>query len=160
MPKSSTVFLKTVVYLMGLLIFVLSIFLIPQFINNISDGPSMVKWVIYPIIIGFLLTTIPYYMALYQALRLLKLIDKNDAFSESAVFTLKKIKQYALIITGIYIVMMPFIYIFAEKDDAPGAIIIGFVPMFASFVIAVFASVLQKILKNALDIKTENDLTV
>lgn len=160
MQKSSTVFLKTVVYLMGLIIFALCVILIPQIIISISDDPSVVKWVIHPIIIGFLLTTIPYYLALYQALKLLRLIDRNDAFSDSAVFTLKKIKQCALIITAIYILMMPFIYIFAEKDDAPGAVIIGFVPMFASFVIAVFASVLQKILKNALDIKTENDLTV
>jgi hypothetical protein len=34
------------------------------------------------------------------------------------------------------------------------------VPTFASIVIAVFAAVLQKLLKNAIDIKLENDLTI
>jgi len=55
---------------------------------------------------------------------------------------------------------MPLFYLFAEKDDAPGVILIGMVIIFASMVIAVFAAVLQKLLKNVLDIKSENDLTV
>ncbi|MCT1905371.1 DUF2975 domain-containing protein [Oceanobacillus sojae] len=160
MPKSSTAFLKTVIYLMGIIMLTLSVILIPQIVNHISDGPSMVKWIIYPVMIGVFLTTIPFYMALYQALKLLRLIDQNQTFSEEAVFTLKRIKQCALTITGIYILIMPFIYLFAEKDDAPGAIIIGMVPMFVSFVVAVFASLLQKLFKSAYEIKTENDLTV
>lgn len=55
---------------------------------------------------------------------------------------------------------MPFVYFLAEKDDAPGLIIIGFVPIFASIVIAVFAAVLQRLLQEAINIKSENDLTV
>ena len=55
---------------------------------------------------------------------------------------------------------MPLIYYAAEVDDAPGLILIGMVIIFASFVVAVFAAVLQKLLKNAIDIKSENDLTV
>ncbi|GEN86680.1 DUF2975 domain-containing protein [Oceanobacillus sp. FSL W8-0428] len=160
MPKSSTAFLKTVIYIMGLIMIALSVILIPQIIINISDSSSMVKWIVYPIVIGVFLTTIPFYLALYQALKLLRLIDQKQTFSEEAVFTLKRIKQCALTITGIYILTMPFIYLFAEKDDAPGAIIIGMVPLFVSFVVAVFASLLQKLFKNALEIKTENDLTV
>ncbi len=48
----------------------------------------------------------------------------------------------------------------AERDDAPGIIIIGMIMIFASLVIAVFAAVLQRLLKDAIDIKSENDLTV
>ncbi|SFF04543.1 Protein of unknown function [Paenibacillus algorifonticola] len=55
---------------------------------------------------------------------------------------------------------MPLFYLLAEKDDAPGIIVIGMVMIFASMVIAVFAAVLQKLLKEAIDIKSENDLTV
>lgn len=51
-------------------------------------------------------------------------------------------------------------YLFADKDDAPGVIVIGLVIIFASIVIGVFAAVLQKLLKEAIDIKLENDLTV
>jgi hypothetical protein len=55
---------------------------------------------------------------------------------------------------------MSFIYLFADKDDAPGLILIGMVPIFTAMVIAVFAAVLQKLLKSAIDMKSENDLTV
>jgi hypothetical protein len=63
-------------------------------------------------------------------------------------------------ISGLYVVIMPFVFLVADLDDAPGLIIIGMVPIFASMVIAVFAAVLQKLLQNAIDIKSENDLTV
>lgn len=48
----------------------------------------------------------------------------------------------------------------AFKLLGPGIIVIGMVLIFASMVIAVFAAVLQKLLKVAIDIKSENDLTV
>ena len=56
--------------------------------------------------------------------------------------------------------MMPFVIYVADKDDAPGAVGIGLVIIFASLIIAVFAAVLQRLLQNAIDIKSENDLTV
>ncbi len=65
-----------------------------------------------------------------------------------------------MIITGLYVVMMPFVYLVAELDDAPGLIVIGMVIAFASVVIAVFAAVLQRLLQEAIDIKSENDLVV
>ena len=56
--------------------------------------------------------------------------------------------------------MLPFVFLVAEKDDAPGLIIMGLVPIFASMVLAVFAAVLQKLLQEAIEIKSENDLII
>ncbi|HCT64379.1 MAG TPA: hypothetical protein DIC60_03760 [Lachnospiraceae bacterium] len=47
-----------------------------------------------------------------------------------------------------------------NPDYTPGLIIIGMVPIFASMVITVFAAVLQRLLKEAVNIKSENDLMV
>jgi hypothetical protein len=55
---------------------------------------------------------------------------------------------------------MPYIFYVADRDDAPGVSVIGFIIIFASFVIAVFAAVLERLLQNAIEIKSENDLTV
>ncbi|MFB4475532.1 DUF2975 domain-containing protein, partial [Oceanobacillus caeni] len=115
---------------------------------------------LYPIVIGICISVIPYFIALYQSFKLLSYIDKSQAFSELSVKALKNIKFCAMTISGLYVVMLPFVYVVAELDDAPGLIIIGMVPIFASLVIAVFAAVLQKLLKEAIDIKSENDLTV
>ena len=48
----------------------------------------------------------------------------------------------------------------AELDDAPGVVIVGMISIFAPMVIAVFAAVLQRLLQEAITIKSENDLTV
>jgi hypothetical protein len=105
-------------------------------------------------------SVIPFFVALYQAFKLLSYIDKNQAFSELSIKPLKTIKFCAMTISGLYVVILPFVYLVAELDDAPGLIIIGMVPTFASMVIAVFAAVLQRLLQEAIDIKSENDLIV
>ena len=102
----------------------------------------------------------PFYFALYQAFNLLRYIDNNNAFSELSVIALKKIKYCAVTISGLHVLLLPILYLFADKDDAPGMIIVGLLIPFASLVIAFFAAVLQKLLQEAIDIKSENDLTV
>jgi biotin transporter BioY len=114
----------------------------------------------YLVFIDLYATAIPFYFALYQAFKLLIYIDKNTAFSELSVKALKNIKYCAIAISILYVLGMPLFYLIAELDDAPGIILIGMVIIFASMVVAVFAAVLQKLLKNAIDIKSENDLTV
>lgn len=101
-----------------------------------------------------------FYFALYQAFTLLSYIDRNKAFSELSVRALKKIKYSAITISLLLVAGMPLFYLIAEMDDAPGIILIGLVLIFASMVIAVFAAVLQRLLQEAIDIKSENDLTV
>jgi hypothetical protein len=46
------------------------------------------------------------------------------------------------------------------NDDPAGFIVIGLVVIFTSAVIATAAAVFQKLLQNAVDLKSENDLTV
>lgn len=158
MKQGSTLFLKLAVILMGFPVLALCIIGLPWLANN-PVNPDYAH-VLYPILIGIYVSAIPFYFALYEAFKLLRYIDRNEAFSELSVKALKNIKYCAITISTLYVVMMPFVYLVAEKDDAPGLIMIGMVPIFASMVIAVFAAVLQKLLKEAIDIKSENDLTV
>jgi hypothetical protein len=46
------------------------------------------------------------------------------------------------------------------KDDIAGGVAIGVVLMFVSVVIATAAAVFERLLQNAVEIKSENDLTV
>ncbi|MEG0774230.1 DUF2975 domain-containing protein [Clostridium sp.] len=158
MKKYSTTFLKIVVILIGIPVLALFLFGLPWLAKN-PVNPNY-NHILYPILIGIFLSSIPYSVALYQTLRLLGYIDKNKAFSELSVKALKNIKYCANIISALYVVMMPFVYLLAEKDDAPGLILMGMVPIFASMVIAVFAAVLQRLLQDAIDMKSENDLTI
>ncbi|PHD17880.1 DUF2975 domain-containing protein [Bacillus wiedmannii] len=160
MKQGSTLFLKTAIILIGIPVFALCIFLIPNIGNYAADLYPDIAYIKYLVLINLYATVIPFYFALYQAFKLVSYIDKGNAFSKLSVRSLKKIKQCAVTISVLYVIGMPLFYLIAERDDAPGIIIIGMLLIFASMVIAVFAAVLQRLLKDAIDIKSENDLTV
>ncbi|HDR4898228.1 DUF2975 domain-containing protein [Bacillus cereus] len=160
MKQGSTLFLKTAVILMGIPVLAMCIFLVPKIGHFAAELYPEMAYIKYLVFINLYATAIPYYFALYQTFKLLNYIDKNNAFSELSVKALKNIKYSALAISVLYVLSMPLFYLVAERDDAPGIIIIGMIIIFASMVIAVFAAVLQRLLKDAIDIKSENDLTV
>ncbi|MEM1505163.1 DUF2975 domain-containing protein [Domibacillus sp. 8LH] len=163
MKRGSTLFLKIAVILMGIPVLALCLFLLPQIANEANEAAERgadVAFVVYGILMVMYVSTVPFYIALYQAFKLLSYIDKNKAFSKLSVRALKNIKNCAIIISGLYVAALPLVYIMAEIDDAPGLVLIGMVPIFASMVIAVFAAVLQRLLQEAIDIKSENDLIV
>jgi hypothetical protein len=158
MKHGSTLFLKIAVFLIGAPVLALGIFGVTYLVNNPAN-PNYAH-ILYPIVIGMYISVIPFFVALYQAFKLLSYIDKSLAFSEFSVKALQKIKFCAMTMSGVYIVILPFVFLVAELDDAPGLVIVGMVPIFAPMVIAVFAAVLQRLLQEAITIKHENDLTV
>lgn len=160
MKRGSTLFLKIAVILIGIPVLALCVFLVPKIANFAVELYPNMPYLKYLVYIDLYATTIPFYFALYQAFKLLSYIDKNEAFSQISVRALRNIKYCAVTISILYGLGMPLFYLIAEKDDAPGFIVIGMAFIFASMVIPVFAAVLQMLLKNAVDIKLENDLTV
>lgn len=158
--KRETLFLKIVIILLGIPILALCIFLVPEIGNYTVELYPDRSYLKYLIFIDLYATAIPFYFALYQAFKLLSYIDKNKAFSELSVKALKRIKYSAIIISVLYVLGMPLFYLVGEKDDAPGVILIGLIMIFAALVIAIFAAVLQKLLNNAIELQSENDLTV
>ncbi|MET3851200.1 MULTISPECIES: DUF2975 domain-containing protein [unclassified Paenibacillus] len=160
MKRVSTLFLKVTVFLIGLPILALCIFVVPGIANFAAELYPDHAYLKYLVFVDLYASAVPFYLALYQSFRLLIYIDRNEAFSELSVRALKNIKYCAVAISILYVAGLPLLYLIAEADDAPGVILIGLVIIFASMVIAFFAAVLQRLLKEAIDIKSENDLTV
>lgn len=160
MKRVSTLFLKVAVFLIGMPILALCIFVVPGIANFAAELYPDHAYLKYLVFTDLYASAVPFYLALYQSFRLLIYIDRNEAFSELSVRALKNIKYCAVAISILYVVGLPLLYLIAEADDAPGVILIGLVIIFASMVIAFFAAVLQRLLKEAIDIKSENDLTV
>ena len=110
---------------------------------------------------GTCAAAIPCFIALYQSFKLLGYIDANRAFSDLSVKALKIITWSALAEFLICTLGgLPFAYIIAEMEDAPGLVLIGMAIAGVAFVIFVFASVLNRLLQDAIDMKSENDLTI
>jgi len=151
---SSTLLLKGIVLLIGLIVFAFCSIVLPVGIRAESGGDY------FPVLLGVYGVAIPFFIGLYQIMKLLSLIDAGKAFSEASVVALARVKACAGVICALCVAYMPYIYIAAENDDAPGVIMLGLIVVFASAVVAVLAALLQRLLGDALAIKSENDLTV
>jgi hypothetical protein len=160
MKRGSTWFLRLVMIVLGLAVLALCIFGIPAIAREVGGFLPEFKTIRYIAFTAFYASAFPFYFALLEAFKLLSYMDKNTAFSELSVHALRNIKYSTALMTFLYLLGMPLVFLIAEKDDAPGLIIIGMVLACSPFVIAVFASVLQKLFQNAVDIKSENDLIV
>lgn len=154
MKKGSMLVLKGVIFFIGIIVLVLCLVALPY---GISTDRTGYYW---PLLLGMYLPAVPFFIALQQALKLLRFIGKNKVFSEASVGALKNIKLCAMTICGMFSIGMPYIFFVGDRDDAPGVVALGFIIIFASFVISAAAAVFQELLQKAVDIKSENDLTV
>ncbi len=106
------------------------------------------------------LASIPFFVALYQAFKVLAYVRHNETFSLATVKALRTIKYCAIGIIGFVAVSVIFMYMFGDKDDRPAGVFMRILITFASMVVATAAAVFERILQNAVDMKSENDLTV
>lgn len=158
MKLETTGFLKLSVLFIGVIILLLCIFWLPWEARRTTEMFPEFAYLKYPVLLGLYITAIPFFIALYQFLKLLIYVEENSAFSELAVTSLKKIKYCANIITVLYII--GFFFLIFQNALHPGIALIAFAIIFTAIIISLFSAVLQAILKNALDIKSENDLTI
>lgn len=159
MREVTTLFLKIAVFIIGLAVLALCIFLMPHMANfaaKLYPNIAPMKYLVFIVMYG---AAVPFYFALYQAFNLLRYIDENTAFSELSVKALKNIKCCAITISGLYVLGLPLFRFIAKKVDPPIGLM-GLIIIFTSLVIAVFAAILQRLLQEAINIKSENDLTV
>ena len=157
--RRETMFLKIAVIMLGIPVAALSVLLLPWIARDAAQSSIRMAYVIYGILILMYISVVPFFAALYQGFRLLGYIDSNKAFSELSLKSIQKIRSCAAI-SIIYLFAMPLFYIVAEIDDAPGVILVGMIFVFAPLTAAVFAAILKKLLKNAIDLKNDNELTI
>jgi hypothetical protein len=86
-------------------------------------------------------------------------IRRNEIFSQRSVRALRTIKYCALAIIGFVAVSVIFM-INGDRDDRPAGVFMRILITFPSMVVAIATAVFERILQNAVDMKSENDLTV
>ena len=158
MKKGSTLFLKFVICLIAIVALTWLIWF-PQ-LEGRAATLDLISIYLDPLIIYAYIGSIPFFVALYQAFNLLGYVDKNKVFSQSAVKAVSIIKYCALIFSGFIVLGILYIRLIVKGEDSAGVTALGIFTTFASIVIATAATVFQKLIQNAVDIKSENDLTV
>jgi hypothetical protein len=106
-------------------------------------------------------SSIAFFVALYKAFRLLGYIGQNKIFTSQSVGALKSIKYCAIVLSVLIASAGLFIKVSHDKEDDPaGFLAICIITTFAAIVVATAAAIFEKILQNAIDMKSENDLTI
>jgi Protein of unknown function (DUF2975) len=160
MKRSSTIFLQIVIVLIGIgaLAFLLWE---PHIEGRNAHATNFEIYFKDPFLVYAYIASIAFFVALYQAFMLLGYIEQNKVFSLNSVRALRTIKNCALAIVGFVVPGEAYLFIAVRgKDDIAGGVAMGLVIIFVSVVIATAAAVFERLLQNAVDIKSENDLTV
>jgi len=158
MKKGSTLFLKFVICLIAIGVLIWLIWF-PQ-LEGRAANLGLISIYTDPLVIYTYIGSIPFFVALYQAFKLLGYVDGNKIFSQSAVNAVRNIKYCAIIFSGFIVLGLLYIRLYVRGDDSAGVTALGSFTAFASVVFATAAAVFQRLLQNAVDIKSENDLTV
>ena len=161
MKRSSTIFLQVVVVLIGLA--ALALLLWEPQIEGVNKNRTNFQIYFQDPFLALVYTgSIPFFIALYQAFQVLGRVGRNEVFSPEVVKSLRIIKYCAIAVIGFVIIEELFILVMSGGDnDNPGApILMGLLIVFPSIVVAVAAAMFARILQNAVDLKSEHDLTV
>lgn len=153
MEKVPTLFLKLVIVFIALIVFVGMIWF-PQ-TEGRAVNLDLISIYKDPFIIYVYLSSIPFFVALYQVIELLGNVEKNKFFSQLSVSAVKKIKYCALILIAEIFAAMVFIRLNSGDDDPAGAIAMGILVTFVFVVIAVAARVFEGRLHDAVKLKSK-----
>src|SRR5882762_1340639 len=158
--RSSTIFLQVVIVLIG--IGALALMLWEPHLEGRNAHATLFE--IYfkdPFLAYAYLASIAFFVALFQAFRLLGYIGRNEVFSPNSVRALRTIKYCAIALVAMVGAAVAYLFIAVRgKDDIAGGVAVGLVMSFVSVVVATVAAVFERLLQNAVDMKSENDLTV
>ena len=157
MKRSSTAFLQTVIVFIG--IGALALMLWEPHIEGVNAHAKFFE-VYFGLFVAYAyVASIPFFVALYQAFKVLGFAGQNRVFSQAAVNALRTIKRCAIAIIGFVAGAEVFIMLH-NSDDRAGGVFMGILIAFGSVIIAAAAATFERILQNAVDMKSENDLTV
>lgn len=158
LKRGSTAFLQSVIVLVG--IGALAFMLWEPHLEGRNAGASIYR--IYfedPFLAYAYIASIPFFVALYNGFRVLGYAGHNQVFSQTVVNALRTIKFCAIALIG-FVAGAEIIILMSDSDDRAGGVVMGVLIAFGSIVVASAAATFQRILQNAVDLKSENDLTV
>jgi hypothetical protein len=164
MTKVSTLFARGVVYLVGIAALAVLFILLPELVREESVGKPTNTFLTAAFFGAVYIISIPFFVALFQTHKLLHFIDKNKAFSSESIKALRNIKMCAITFSVLILLALvggiSIVRSIDSGEDVAGFVTLGIIFTFVPSVIAVFVAVLQKLLVDAVAMKSENDLIV
>ena len=160
MRRGSTIFLQLVIVLIG--IGSLALLLWEPHLEGRNAHATLFQIYFNDPFLAYAYTgSIAFFVALYQAFKLLGYVGRGEVFSQRAVKALRTIKYCAMSLIGFLLGAEAYFSLVRRgEDDIAGGVMMGLLLIFISAVVATAAAVFERTLQSAVELKSENDLTV
>jgi hypothetical protein len=157
MKRSSTIFLQAVIVLIGM--GALAFMLWEPHVEGANAHATLFQMYFNSFVVYAFISSTPFFAALYHAFKVLGYVRQNKTFLQETVNSLRIIKYCALGLIGFVAVSVIFM-IGGDREDRPVGLFMRILVSFPSIIVATAAAISERILQNAVEIKSENDLTV
>jgi len=157
MKGSSTIYLQVVIVLIG--IGALAFMLWEPHVEGANAHATLLQMYFNSFVMYAFIGSIPFFAALYHAFKVLGYVRQNKTFSQATVNSLRIIKYCALALIGFVAASVIFM-IGGDREDRPAGLFMRILVSFPAIIVATTAAISERILQNAVDLKSENDLTV
>lgn len=162
MKRTSTIFLQVVIVALG--IGALAFLLWEPHLEGVNAHATTLYEIYFddPFLAYVYTGSIVFFVALYQAFKLLGHIRQNKIFSLGSVKALQTIKYCAMIIIAFLVGAEGYINIMERRveEDIAGGVMMGLFIIFISVVVATTAGVLESILRSVVEMKSGKDSIV
>lgn len=138
MKRTSTIFLQVVIVLIG--IAALAFLLVePHFEGRNVNAALFQVYFNDPFLAYVYVASIAFFMALYQAFKVLRRVRQGGAFSQETAKALRTIRYCAIAFIG-FVIGGEIIILSSPTDDRPPVLMVGFLVTLGSIAVACTAS--------------------
>ena len=159
MNRGASLFLRAVVVLIGIVALALLLWE-PHLEGRNTNATLFAIYFKDPFLAYVYFASIAFFVGLFQAFKMLGYAGRSQEFSPPAVRAVRTMKHCAIALVGFVAIAEGIIMFGDSSEDRAGGVVIGLVIFFAALVVATATVILERALQNAVDMKSENDLTV
>jgi hypothetical protein len=107
--------------------------------------------IIYPVVFLLYILSVPYFYVLILGFKLLINFNQGKIFSQNSHEIMKKINFSLIIVSSALIIIQPFLYVMAQREDAPGILLLGLIFTFGAVVLTLFSFLFKFIIASGLN---------
>jgi len=133
---------------MGALAF--CVFALPEIWRGGSEEYPAASRSLLFIVIGLYAAVIPFFLALWKAFMLLRLVDRNEVFSVASQKALSHLKYCAIVDAVLFVGGVPLLFPIAQADDAPGLILVGMIIACIPVAVVAFSIVFERLVREVI----------
>jgi hypothetical protein len=158
MKRIATLFLQAVIVLIGIGTFALMLWE-PNIEGRNVNSTLFEVYFKDPFLAYAYIASLSFFVALYQAFKVLGYVRQNKTFSQATVKALRTIKYSSIALVGFIVAAEAYLFIVRPGDDIAGGVAIGLFLIFVSVIIATVAAMFQRKLENIANLTSKSGLT-